>query len=129
MSEELDPLDEREAEQKEVADARLIEELSADDQLKQLQRILQDENVRDFLWRFLVTCNIYQTVANNNFGTMCLQEGRRQAGLQLLAEICDADPTAEMKMRRKSIDASAQRKRDAALKSMRRKARSNSTNL
>ena len=80
MSEELDPLDEREAEQKEVADARLIEELSADDQLKQLQRILQDENVRDFLWRFLVTCNIYQTVANNNFGTMCLQEGRRQAG-------------------------------------------------
>jgi hypothetical protein len=119
-----DPLDDRDEDIAEVANARLLEELSETEKRAQLTRILQNEDVRDYLWRFLKSCNIYQTVAHTNFGSMNLLEGRRCAGLQLLNEICEADPNAEMLMRKKAIDLAAQQVREAAAKKARRQARS-----
>jgi hypothetical protein len=127
--EELDQFDAREADQAEVREARQLEELNEAEKVRQLARILAQEDVRDYLWRLLCSCNVYSSVANANFGTMSLLEGRRQVGLQLLAEICEADPSAEMSMRKKAIGIAAEKKRLAELKLMRRRARSNSTSL
>lgn len=122
--EELDPLDAREADQAEVRLSRQLEQLTDEQQVHQLARILQSEDVRDYLWRVLCSCNIYASIADNNFGRMSMLEGRRQVGLQLLAEICEADPNAEMAMRKKSIAMVAAKKQADELKQMRRRARS-----
>jgi len=127
--EELDPLDAREADQAEVRQSRQLEELDENAKVRQLTRILAQEDVRDYLWRLLCSCNVYATVANPNFGTMSMLEGRRQVGLQLLAEICEADPNAEMLMRKKAIAMVGAKKQEQELKLMRRRARSGSASL
>jgi len=124
MADELDPLDAREADAAEVRQSRQLEELDETEKVRQLGRILQSEDVRDYLWRLLCSCNVYSSVANANFGTMSLLEGRRQVGLQLLVEICEADPNAEMLMRKKAIAMDAAKKQERELKLMRRRARS-----
>lgn len=128
MTEELDPLDAREADQDEVRQSRQLEELDEAAKVRQLGAILKSEDVRDYLWRLLHSCHVYSSVANANFGTMSLLEGRRQVGLQLLAEICEADPNAEMLMRKKAIAIAAAKKQEQELKLMRRRARSGSAN-
>jgi len=127
--EELDPLDARDADAAEVRQSRQLEYLNEAEKVRQLARILNQEDVRDYLWRLLCSCNVYSSVANPNFGTMSLLEGRRQVGLQLLAEICEADPSAEMLMRKKAIAIAAERKRLDEMKLLRRRARSGSTSL
>jgi hypothetical protein len=124
MSEELDPLAEREIAEEQVAEARLLDRFTEEQKIEQLRRILQDEDVRDFLWRLLKHCNVYVTTFDNNFGRMSFNEGARNIGLRLLSDICEADPSAEMKMRRKAIEMAAEEKKQEALKQMRRKARS-----
>jgi hypothetical protein len=127
--EDIDPLDAREADQAEVRESRQLEELNEAEKVRQLARILAQEDVRDYLWRLLCSCNVYSSVADPNFGRMSLLEGRRQVGLQLLAEICEADPSAEMLMRKKAILIAAEKKRLDEMKLMRRRARSNSASL
>lgn len=102
MSQEYDELD-PEGREKEQADARLLESMADDAQMAILRELLQDERVRDLLWRVLGWCNIYESTYQRNFGDMALLEGKRQVGLKLLSEICASDPRAEMLMREKSI--------------------------
>lgn len=82
---------------------QLLTALDRDEQLQQLGLLLQSESLRDFLWRILCQCHIYNSTFNRNFGDMAHAEGMRNIGLWLLSEICEADPGAEMKMREKSI--------------------------
>ncbi len=96
---ELDP-DGREAAR---AEANLLQSMDADAQRAQFRDILQDVRVRDLLWGILDKCGIYKSTFQRNFGDMALLEGRRQVGLELLSEICAADPNAEMLMRQKAI--------------------------
>src|SRR5271168_842296 len=126
--ENIDPLDARDADLEEVRQSRQVEELDENEKVHQLARILAQEDVRDYLWRLLCSCNVYASVANPNFGTMSMLEGRHQVGLQLLVEICEADPNAEMLMRKKAIAIAAEKKRVDELKLMRRRARSGSAN-
>lgn len=87
----------------EVQLARVLEELDREGEVKQLAALLQQEGVRDLLWRVLEKCRVYAAVYNRNFGDMALEEGKRQIGLWLLNEICEADPAAEMRMRHKAV--------------------------
>jgi hypothetical protein len=103
VSEDYDELDPEARDRKRHA-ARLIEALDADAQLAHFRDLLQDERVRDLMWRLLVECGIYKSTYQKNFGDMALMEGRRQMGLWLLNEICAADPNAEMLMRRKAVE-------------------------
>lgn len=82
----------------------MLEALDREGEVAQLTALLQQEGVRDLLWRVLGYCHLYGSVYNKNFGDMALAEGRRQVGLWLLNEICEADPSAEMLMRRKAIE-------------------------
>lgn len=99
---EDDPLepDAREARQ---AEKRLLDSMAEDQQVAHFRDLLQDERVRDLMWKVLGQCNIYLSTYQRNFGDMALLEGKRQVGLWLLNEICAADPNAEMLMRKKAI--------------------------
>lgn len=93
-----------EAAHEEVRKHRLLEALDRKGEIGQLALLLQQEPVRDVLWRILSKCGIYNTTYNKNFGDMALAEGKRQIGLWLLSEICEADAQAEMLMRRKAVE-------------------------
>lgn len=90
------------AAQGQVQQTRLLEEMDRDGELGQLGTLLQDEAFRDFLWRVLSKCHIYQSTYQKNFGDMALLEGKRQIGLWLLSEVCEADPGAELAMKDKA---------------------------
>lgn len=99
----MDPLDEREQAITHVQQERVREAIDRDSELADLKGILADERVRDFLWRVLEKCRIYGDGYSRNFGDMAHMAGQRSNGLWILAEICEADPNAEMLMRQKSI--------------------------
>src|SRR5579859_2913087 len=82
---------------------RTLEALDREGEVAQLRALLQQEDVRDLMWRLLERCSVYASVYSKSFGDMALAEGRRQIGLWLLSEICEADPAAEMRMRQKAI--------------------------
>lgn len=111
MSEDVNPeaLD-LDAAHEQVQERRLLEALDRDGEVRQLAGLLQQEAVRDVFWRILAKCSIYQSTYNKNFGDMALAEGKRQVGLWLLAEVCEADASAEMLMRRKAIALEHQKK-------------------
>lgn len=100
---EPDTTDFGEAAQDEVTRARLLESVKDDERRAALRELLKNEPVRDLLWRIIEHCNVYQAVYQRNFGDMALQEGTRQVGLWLLKEICEADASAEMRMRQKAV--------------------------
>lgn len=90
------------ADHTQVQKTRLLEEIDRDGEVGQLGTLLQDEGMRDFLWRVLSQCHIFQSTYQKNFGDMALLEGKRQIGLWLLSEICAADPQAEIAMKQKA---------------------------
>lgn len=99
MSEDESDLD---AAHEKVREARLLEKLDRDGELLQLHELLSQEPMRDFLWRVLARCHVFQSTYNRNFGDMALAEGQRNVGLWLLSEICEADPLAEIAMKQKA---------------------------
>lgn len=101
MSDEPEELDDVQAH---VQEKRLLEELDRDGELAQLRELMSQEPARDFLWRVLTRCHVYGVVYNKNFGDMAFAEGQRNIGLWLLSEICEADPSAEIAMKRKAND-------------------------
>lgn len=90
------------ASEAQVQKNRVLEEMDRDGEIAQLNALLQDEGTRDFLWRVLGHCHIFQSTYQKNFGDMALLEGKRQIGLWLLNEICEADPLAEIAMKAKA---------------------------
>ena len=88
--------------QDEVKEKRLLEAMDRDGELLQLKTLLDQEPVRDLLWRVLNKCRVFQSTYNKNFGDMAFSEGQRNIGLWLLSEICEADPRAEIAMKQKA---------------------------
>lgn len=101
MNEDEESVD-LEGAQLQVQERRLLEELDRAGELAQLNELLQTESLRDFLWRVLSKCHLYESTYQRNFGDMALLEGKRQVGLWLLSEICAADPHAEIRMKQKA---------------------------
>jgi hypothetical protein len=120
MADEPDELEDAQAH---VQEKRLLEELDRDGELAQLKELLALESTRDFLWRVLTRCHVYGAVYNKNFGDMAFAEGQRNIGLWLLSEICEADPGAEIQMKRKANDVAFH----AAQKQKSRRRRSSAT--
>lgn len=107
--------------QTQVEERRLLESLDRDGELTQLRTLLAQEGARDFLWRVLSKCHLYQSTYQRNFGDMALSEGMRQVGLWLLNEILEADPEAEILMKRKANRLAHEAARKAAEQRSRRR--------
>ena len=56
-----------------------------------LKEILSKEGGRDFIWRLLIQCGVYDTSFTGDAPHTFFNEGKRQIGLWLLTEIDAAD--------------------------------------
>lgn len=110
--------------EQQVRDKQLLETLEDEKRIEALRALLQEERVRDYLWRVLGRCRVYGSTFNRNFGDMAFAEGERNVGLWLLSEILEADPDAEMVMRKKAIAIAHAQAREEREKKLRRGRRS-----
>lgn len=62
-------------------------------ELNDLAFICDDPRGRRFLWRLLSECAVFKAVFNPNNSIMSHNEGRRQVGLDVLADIMAVDET------------------------------------
>src|SRR3990167_2660998 len=67
-------------------------------ELRDLLHVLTDRDGRRFIWRQLAMAGVFQTSFNQNNSLMSFNEGKRQIGLALLADLMEADPSAYMTM-------------------------------
>ena len=105
MSTEADDIPSPDDAEQRRSDRRAEEAFEREVEVKQLAQILSDEGCRDFLWRVLAHCHVFQSSYDRNFGDMARREGERDVGLWLLNEITEADPKAFVAMQLKAYDA------------------------
>lgn len=127
MAEERDPLEDRDADVAEVERKRLLESMEEDAQVAKLASLLQNEDVRDFLWQMLIRGHMDHSIWEANYGRMSLLEGERNMALWLKAQICVADPNAYLQMELKAAKV-AQAKQQSEASKRARRARSRAAN-
>ena len=67
-----------------------------------LKDILSKEGGRDFIWRLLIQCGVFQTSFTGDAPHTFFNEGKRQIGLWALTEIDEADKSAISLMQEES---------------------------
>jgi len=55
------------------------------------------------LWKMIKQCGVYTRVADNSGSWTYFNDGRRSVGLNMIAEICEADPEGYIKLQTKSL--------------------------
>ena len=71
-------------------------------ELADLRSILATEHGRRFIWRYLEVCHVFGSVFNNSGSVTYFNEGRRDIGLKLLADITEANDESLIQMMRES---------------------------
>lgn len=120
MTEHIDPLEEREAAEREVGNKRIVEAMDDAAQLDQLRKLLENENVRDLVWRIMGWCGIFTDPMNSNFGNVAYGLGKAAIGKKLLVEINLANPQAWLSMQLKAGEVAQVAARADALKRLRK---------
>lgn len=72
-------------------------------ELSDVRSILSTKQGRRFWWRYLAKCKIFQSTFTGN-NTTFFNEGERNVGLQLLADLNEAMPEAYMLMQKEAIE-------------------------
>ena len=67
-----------------------------------LKEILSKEGGRDFIWRLLIQCGVYDTSFTGDAPHTFFNEGKRQIGRWALTEIDEADKSAISLMQEES---------------------------
>lgn len=115
-----DPLDEREEVEKEVRDKRLVEAIDDAAVVDDFARLLEDEKVRDLVWRIMGWCGIFADPMNSNFGHVAYGLGKAAIGKKLLVEINLANPKAWLSMQLKAAEIAAAQAQAEGLKRLRK---------
>ena len=64
-----------------------------------LQLILESVEGRRFVWRYLKFCGIFErSYVSTSHSETCFNEGMRNVGLKLLAEVNETDPESYLEM-------------------------------
>jgi hypothetical protein len=64
--------------------------------------VLSSVEGRRFVWRYLETCKVFQSSWDHSGSVMSFNEGQRNVGLRLLADINEAMPEAYLVMMKES---------------------------
>jgi len=120
MSEELDPLEEREQREIEVKDKRLREEMDRDQEGANLAALLENEAFRDYLWATIAKCNTLAEAWDPNYGKVSYNCGRQSVGRMLIADINLANPKAWLEMQLKAVRLAHQASRETVRKRLQR---------
>lgn len=73
--------------------------LAREQEVADLRWLLDQPQGRRFMWRLLSTCGVYRTSFTGNSETF-LREGRRQVGLEFMADIHEHCPERYVEMLR-----------------------------
>lgn len=95
MSHDLDPAQQAVADAQ--AEARRVE-------VEDIEEILNSKAGRRFTWRMLERAGVYRTSFNNSGSVTAFNEGRRDIGLFLMAEIHEIAPEQYLAMLRENTD-------------------------
>lgn len=72
--------------------------LTRQTELRDLLHVLDERPGRRVVWRLLAQAGVFQTSFHPSGSVVYFNEGKRQIGLTLMADIMEADPTAYLKM-------------------------------
>jgi hypothetical protein len=90
-----------------AADAQQVEEANQkvesknDQRLNDIREVLNTRRGRRFFWRYLEICGVYKT-SNADQHQIFFNEGMRNIGLQLLADLNEAAPEVYLVMLREA---------------------------
>lgn len=65
--------------------------------------MLDNPHGRRILWKMIGQCGVYKTSAESSGSFTYYNEGRRSVGLNLIVEICEADPEGFIKLQRANL--------------------------
>lgn len=86
------------ADEDQVKAANKKEKNVRNNELNEIRTVLDSPVGRKFLWRALKRCGVYQSSYHPSGSQVYFNEGRREVGLWLLAEITEANPDAYLVM-------------------------------
>lgn len=101
MTTHHDPLDIR-GQEKDAEDESLQARELRRRELDDLKWLMGHAQGRRFVWRLLDRAGIYRTSFNTSGSVMALNEGRREMGLFVLAEVGEAAPEGFLKLLREN---------------------------
>lgn len=70
---------------------------------EELRQILETYGGRAYVWRLLEKCGVYKISMTGNSYTF-FNEGKREVGLEVLAEVFDANPNVYTLMRQEAVE-------------------------
>lgn len=91
------------ADEKQVKDAAWKSNSLREREIDDVSFILSHPQGRRFFWRYLSLCNMWKTSFTGN-STTFFNEGERNIGLRLMADINEASPEAYVQMVKENID-------------------------
>lgn len=102
---EYDPTNEQQQgeaheESAKVARLRRLEEIG------DIRWLMSEERGRRLVWRLLAMTGVYRSSFNSSGSVMAFNEGQRNIGLKLVADIHEACPEQYTRMRKEAISAS-----------------------
>jgi hypothetical protein len=65
--------------------------------------MLDNPHGRRILWKLISGCGVYARVADNSGSWTYFKDGARSVGLNLIADICEADPEGYIKLQKQSL--------------------------
>ncbi len=85
------------ADRSQVKQAEYKQKRSRENELDDVRHVLSTPNGRRFFWRYLSECGVFKTSFDGSSRTY-FNEGERNVGLKLMADVNDADPEAYVTM-------------------------------
>lgn len=85
------------ADEAQVKERKSKAKFKRSEELRDVREVLQTPCGRRFIWRYLVDCGVFRTSFTGNSHTY-FNEGMRNVGLKLLADINEAAPEAYLQM-------------------------------
>jgi hypothetical protein len=91
------------ADESQVAEAAGSERRGRDRELNDLRVVMSSPEGRRFIWRWLGMCGVFRTSFETN-ARIYFNEGQRDIGLRLTAEITEADEALYLQMQREAFE-------------------------
>lgn len=89
-----EPIVKNAADEKQVKEANRKILSARRSELNEVRALLATAEGRKFLWRLLERCGVYKSSYDQSGSRVYFNEGRREVGLWVLAEIIEAEPEA-----------------------------------
>lgn len=90
------------ADEGQVKEAAVKVKRGRNQEIQDIAFILGDKRGRRFYWRYLSSCGVYKSSADNSGSWTYFNEGRRNVGLSLMADMDEAAPEAYALMLKES---------------------------